>query len=98
MANTSPYTAERRGVLGNTSPKDQVISRGRGFCTLGPKDCMREKPEGRGVQNPRPREIPRSSGGVFPNISWLEAVYVQSLSIIVCKPIFCDCKLFNNSF
>ena len=28
-----PYTAERRDVLGNTSPEAREISRGRGFCT-----------------------------------------------------------------
>ena len=37
--------------------------------------------EGRGVQNPCPREISRAEGGVFPNASRLEAVYVHSLSI-----------------
>ena len=56
-----PYTAERRDVLGNTSPEAQEISRG--------------------VQNPRPREISRAEGDVFPNASRLEAVYVHSLSI-----------------
>ena len=35
----------------------------------------------RGVQNPRPREILRAEGDVFPNASRLEAVYVHSLSI-----------------
>ena len=32
-----PYTAERRDVLGNTSPEAQEISRGRGFCTPRPE-------------------------------------------------------------
>ena len=31
------YTAERRGVLGNTSPEDQEIFQGRGFCIPRPK-------------------------------------------------------------
>ena len=37
--------------------------------------------QGRGVQKPRPREISRAQGDVFPNASRLEAVYVHSLSI-----------------
>ena len=32
-----PYTAERKGVLGNTSPEDRKFSQGRGFCALRPK-------------------------------------------------------------
>ena len=28
-----PYTAERRDVLGNTSPEAREISQGQGFCT-----------------------------------------------------------------
>ena len=32
-------------------------------------------PKGRGVQNPRPREISRAEGDVFPNASLLSAVY-----------------------
>ena len=32
-----PYTAERRDVLGNTSPEAREISRGRGFCTPRPE-------------------------------------------------------------
>ena len=40
-----PYTGERRDVLGNTSPEDQEIL----------KDGVLV--EGRGVQNPDPREI-----------------------------------------
>ena len=32
-----PYTAERRDVLGNTSPEARAISRGRGFCTPRPE-------------------------------------------------------------
>ena len=32
-----PYTAERRDVLGNTSPEVLLISRGRGFCTPRPE-------------------------------------------------------------
>ena len=31
-----PYTAERRDVLGNTSPEAREISQGRGFCTPRP--------------------------------------------------------------
>ena len=32
-----PYTAERRDVLGNTSPEAREISQGRGFCTPRPE-------------------------------------------------------------
>ena len=34
IARLYPYTAERRDVLGKTSPEAREISRGRGFCTL----------------------------------------------------------------
>ena len=44
------------------------------------KYCIRTLPRG-GMQNPRPREISRAEGDVFPNASRLEAVYVHSLSI-----------------
>ena len=54
-----PYTAERRGVLGNTSPENLEIF-------LGPHV---------GVQNPRPREISSSEGDAFPNTPLLSAVY-----------------------
>ena len=68
----NPYTAERRDVLENTPHEAQEISQGR-----SPSGNI----EGRGVQNPRPREISRAEGDVFPNASRLEAVYVHSLSI-----------------
>ena len=35
-----PYTAERRGVLGYTSPEDREISQGRGFCTPRPDNVF----------------------------------------------------------
>ena len=38
-----PYTAERRDVLGNTSPEDREISQRRGFCTPRPKRFARER-------------------------------------------------------
>ena len=68
-----PYTAERRDVLKNTLPEAQEISRGRRFCT--PEGVL----ESRGVQNPRPWEIFRSSGDVFPKTSLLSAVYGYSI-------------------
>ena len=49
------------------------------YIPLGPRDCPRASPSGNlsglGVQNPRPREISRASGDVFPNTSLLSAVY-----------------------
>ena len=47
--------------------------RGRRFCT--PEGVL----ESRGVQNPRPWEIFRSSGDVFPKTSLLSAVYGYSI-------------------
>ena len=59
------------------------------YIPLGPRDFPRAgilppsalDLSGLGVQNPRPREISRAEGNVFPNASRLEAVYVHSLSI-----------------
>ena len=68
-----------------TPPEDREICRSIDFAPRGPRECPGAKPEGnlegRGVQNPRPREISRAEGDVFPNASRLEAVYVHSLSI-----------------
>ena len=65
------------------SPRPKRFPKGGDFAPRGPRDCPRAKPEGnlegRGVQNPRPREISRAEGGVFPNASRLEAVYGHSL-------------------
>ena len=66
-------------------PRPERFPKGGDFAPRGPRDFPRAKPEGnlegRGVQNPRPREISRAEGDVFPNASRLEAVYVHSLSI-----------------
>ena len=66
-------------------PRPERFPKGVDFAPRGPRDFPRAKPEGnlegRGVQNPRPREISRAEGDVFPNASRLEAVYVHSLSI-----------------
>ena len=54
------------------------------YARRGSKDLPKQRffnLEGRGVQNPCPREISRTEGDVFPNASRLEAVYVHSLSI-----------------
>ena len=51
-----PYTAERRDVLGNTSPEAQDISRGRGFCTPRPERL----PEG---------HLTRMSLGLFQDLA-----------------------------
>ena len=67
----NPYTAERRDVLENTPHEAQEISQGR-----SPSGNI----EGRGVQNPRPREILGAEGGVYSNASRLEAVYIQTFS------------------
>ena len=45
------HTVKKRDVLGNTSPKDLVISQGQGFCTPRPET------KGRGVQYSCPRKI-----------------------------------------
>ena len=37
---------------------------------------------GLGVQNPRPWEISRASGDVFPNTSLLSAVYVYNTALV----------------
>ena len=67
-------------------PRPKRFPKGGDFAPRDPRDCTRAKPEGnlegRGVQNPHPREISRAEGGVFPNAPRLEAVYGHSLSII----------------
>ena len=57
-----------------TAEKDVQVARKRGK----PEGNL----EGRGVQNPRPREISRAEGGVFSDTSRLEAVYGHSFIII----------------
>ena len=78
----NPYNAERREVSENTPPEAQEISQGRGFCTPRPERLPEGNLEGRGVQNPRTREISRAEGGVFSDTSRLEAVYGHSFIII----------------
>ena len=82
----NPYTAERRDVSENTPPRPKRFPKGGDFAPRGPRDCPRAKPEGnlegRGVQNPRTREISRAEGGVFSDTSRLEAVYGHSFIII----------------
>ena len=60
-------------------PRPSRFPSGGDFAPLGPRDCPRASPSGNlsglGVQNPRPREISRASGDVFPNTSLLSAVY-----------------------
>ena len=55
------------------------------YIPRGPRDFPRAwilHPEAREISRGRsPREISRAEGGVFPNASRLEAVYVHSLSI-----------------
>ena len=102
---TSPYcirTLPRGGMYWEIHPpRPERFPKGGDFAPRGPRDFPRAKPEGnlegRGVQNPRPREISRAEGDVFPNASRLEAVYVHSLSIsrevlilwCVCGQPFC---------
>ena len=76
-------------------PRPERLPEGGDFAPRGPRDCPRAKPEGnlegRGVQNPRPREISRAEGGVFSDTSRLEAVYGHSFIIIREVLIFwCD--------
>ena len=59
------YTASSRDALGNTSPSALDFPRASPSGNLS----------GLGVQNPRPWEISRASGDVFPNTSLLSAVY-----------------------
>ena len=78
-----------------TPPEDREICRSIDFAPRGPRDCPRAKPEGnlegRGVQNPRLREISRAEGGVFSNASLLSSVYGHSFIIIREVLIFwCD--------
>ena len=56
IARLYPYTAERRDVLGNTSPEAREISRGRGFCTPRPERL----PEG---------HLTRMSLGLFQDLA-----------------------------
>ena len=64
-------------------PRPERFPEGGDFAPRGPRDCPRAKPEGnlegRGVQNPRPREISRAEAGVFSDTSRLESVYGHSL-------------------
>ena len=59
------------------------------YIPLGPRDFPRASPSGNlsglGVQNPRPWEISRASGDVFPNTSLLSAVYGYILSSLAGK-------------
>ena len=61
------------------------IFRGRGFAPRDPRDFPRAKPEGnpegRGVQNPRPRKISRAEGMDFPipPESWWSTDILSSL-------------------
>ena len=65
-------------------PRPSRFPSGGDFAPLGPRDCPRASPSGNlsglGVQNPRPREISRASGDVFPNTSLLLAVYGYNIS------------------
>ena len=54
----------------NTPPEAQEFSQERGFCTPRPKRLPEGNLEGRGVKNPRPREILRAE---FSNIDILLA-------------------------
>ena len=67
-------------------PRPKRFPEGGDFAPRGPRDCPRAKPEGnlegRGVQNPRLREISRAEGGVFSNASLLSSVYGHSFIII----------------
>ena len=60
-------------------PRPLRFPSGGDFAPLGPRDFPRASPSGNlsglGVQNPRPWEISRASGDVFPNTSLLSAVY-----------------------
>ena len=65
-----------------TPPEDREICRSIDFAPRGPRAKPEGNLEGRGVQNPRTREISRAEGGVFSDTSRLEAVYGHSFIII----------------
>ena len=58
-----------RTILSNTFPVTYVLGN---IAPLGPRYCPRALPLGNllgfWVQNPRPQEISRSLGDVFPNV------------------------------
>ena len=62
----NPYTAERRDVLENTPPRPKRFPKGGNFAPRGPRPKPEGNLKGRGVQNPRPREILRAEGVYFP--------------------------------
>ena len=70
IKSTHSLTKRREG-LENPSPTPKI--------SRDPRDFPRAKPEGnlegRGVQNPRPREISRAEGDVFPILSSLAGKY-----------------------
>ena len=65
-----PYTAERRDVLGNTSPEAREISQGRGFCTPRPERLPEGEARGqsrgpRGAKSPHKGNLEGRGGCIF---------------------------------
>ena len=77
-------------------PRPSRFPSGGDFAPLGPRDCPRASPSGNlsglGVQNPRPREISRASGDVFPNTSLLSAVYGYNTRSMTFNSLMTLCK------
>ena len=72
------------GGIGKSIPAAQFperFSEAVGFAPQDPRDFPRAKPEGRGVQNPRPRKISRAEGMDFPipPESWWSTDILSSL-------------------
>ena len=63
-------------------PRPKRFPKGGDCAPRGPRAKPEGNLEGRGVQNPRTREISRAEGGVFSDTSRLEAVYGHSFIII----------------
>ena len=75
-------------------PRPSRFPSGVDFAPLGPRDFPRASPSGNlsglGVQNPRPWEISRASGDVFPNISLFSTVYGYNTTLLLHCNSTCD--------
>ena len=85
MMRECPCSTKTRDGLGNPSPPPSRFPLVMGFAPRDPRDFPRAKPEGnpegRGVQNPWPREISRAEGMDFPipPESWWSTDILSSL-------------------
>ena len=77
-----PYTAERRDVLGNTSPEAREISRGQGFCTPRPERFPEGEARGksrgpRGAKSPPEGNLKGRGGCISQCIPTRGSVRIQ---------------------